>query len=66
MTKFEQEVSFDQSLQELVDHKSKEQSYAYTTGYLESLVKSMYRSLPSVERVVVKRSVERSLQSLSV
>ncbi len=59
MTKFEQNVSFDQSLKELMRLKSEEYSYAYTSGYLETMVTSMFRSLPAAERQAVMRDIQR-------
>lgn len=59
MTKFEQNVSFDQSLKELMRLKSEEYSYAYTSGYLEAMVTSMFRSLPAAERQAVMRDIQR-------
>ena len=65
MTKSEQDASFDQSLKELMRLKSTEYSYAYTSGYLEVLVTSMFRSLPANQRAVVMRDIEKSLESIT-
>jgi hypothetical protein len=65
MTKFEQNVSFNQSLKELMRLKSEEYSYAYTSGYLEVLVTSMFRSLPAAERQIIMRDIQKSLESVT-
>jgi hypothetical protein len=45
--------------------KSDEYSYAYTSGYLEVLVTSMFRSLPSAQRQIVMRDIQKSLESVT-
>jgi hypothetical protein len=65
MTRFEQNVNFDQMLREFVRIKSDEHSYAYTSGYLEVLVTSMFRSLPAADRQAIMRDIQRSLESVT-
>lgn len=65
MTKVEQNEIFAQSLKELMRLKVEEYSYAYPAGYLEVMVISMFRSLPSAERQIVMRDIQRSLESVT-
>jgi hypothetical protein len=65
MTKVEQNEIFAQSLKELMRLKAEEYSYAYPAGYLEVMVISMFRSLPSAERQIVMRDIQRSLESVT-
>jgi hypothetical protein len=65
MTKVEQNEIFAQSLKELMRLKTEEYSYAYPAGYLEVMVISMFRSLPSAERQIVMRDIQRSLESVT-
>jgi hypothetical protein len=65
MTKYEEDVAFAQSLKELMSLKREEHSYAYTSGYLEMMVATMFRSMPSAQRQIVMREIQKSLESVT-